>query len=150
MHDRNGARCFFLRCHPQLRCHARLHRFPPCHTMTLGPTLTWLALLAGSAGVEVWLNALANSTALIIVGHPDRIPISFDTSPIGALLHSDDRESVDECYFSEKVLPLYGYSPIGQKCKVTSPATSWKKQSLLLAVASDGSRHSQIIQGVCQ
>ena len=55
--------------------------------------------------------------------------------------------SIDECYFSEKVLPLYGYSPIGQKCKVTSPATSWKKRSLLLAVASDGSRHSQIIQG---
>ena len=55
--------------------------------------------------------------------------------------------SVDECYFSEKVLPLYGYSPIGSKCVVTSQATSWKKRSLLLAVANDGYKHAKIYDG---
>lgn len=55
--------------------------------------------------------------------------------------------SVDECYFSEKVLPLYGYSPIGSKCVVTSQATSWKKRSLLLAVANDGYKHSKVHDG---
>ena len=47
--------------------------------------------------------------------------------------------SVDECYFSEKVLPLYGYGNIGEKLVVNSPVASWKKRSLLLAVGSDGS-----------
>jgi hypothetical protein len=55
--------------------------------------------------------------------------------------------SVDECYFSEKVLPLYGYSPIGSKCVVTSQTTSWKKRSLLLAVANDGYKHFKIYDG---
>lgn len=55
--------------------------------------------------------------------------------------------SVDECYFSEKVLPLYGYSAIGEKCVVTSPTTSWMKRSLLLAVGSDGSNHYCIHDG---
>ena len=51
--------------------------------------------------------------------------------------------SVDECYFSEKVLPLYR----GQKCVTRSPVASWKKRSLILAVVSDGSTHHRIIQG---
>lgn len=55
--------------------------------------------------------------------------------------------SIDECYFSEKVLPLYGYSPIGSKCVVTSPTTSWKKRSLLLAVADDGTKQFRVYEG---
>ncbi len=55
--------------------------------------------------------------------------------------------SVDECYFSEKVLPLYGYAAQGYKCVVTSPANSWKKRSLLLAVASDGTTQHATYQG---
>jgi hypothetical protein len=55
--------------------------------------------------------------------------------------------SLDECYFSERVLPLYGYSPKGKPCIVSSPASSWKKRSLMLAIASDGSSHHEIAQG---
>jgi transposase len=46
--------------------------------------------------------------------------------------------SLDECYFSERVLPLYGYSALRTKCTVRSPVASWKQRSLLLAVANDG------------
>ena len=46
--------------------------------------------------------------------------------------------SLDECYFSERVLPLYGYSPVRQKCVVRSPVSSWVRRSLLLSVATDG------------
>lgn len=63
---------------------------------------------------------------------------------------SDNRElivCIDECYFSEKVLPLYGYGKIGEKLVVESPVASWKKRSLLLAVASDGSYEYVIHDG---
>ena len=55
--------------------------------------------------------------------------------------------SVDECYFSEKVMPLYGYSQKGSKCILTSPSTGWKKRSLILAVANDGSMCYEIFEG---
>lgn len=64
-----------------------------------------------------------------------------------ALSATDLIVSVDECYFSEKVLPLYGYSPIGEKCTVSIPVASWRQRSLLLAVASDGSRFHQVFTG---
>ena len=47
---------------------------------------------------------------------------------------------VDECHFSERVLPLYGYSPVGHPCVVNSTTTGWTSRSLILAVASDGSK----------
>jgi transposase len=55
--------------------------------------------------------------------------------------------SLDESYFSEKTLPLYGYSPVGQPCVVRSPTTSWKQRSLLLAIANDGSKVPCIVKG---
>jgi DNA-binding Lrp family transcriptional regulator len=55
--------------------------------------------------------------------------------------------SIDECYFSERVLPLYGYSKVGRKCVVAAPQGSWKKVSLLLAIASDGSQHYEMFDG---
>jgi transposase len=55
--------------------------------------------------------------------------------------------SLDECYFSEKVLPLYGYSAVGKPCTVTSPKSSWRQRSLLLAVASDGSMYHRLFDG---
>jgi hypothetical protein len=55
--------------------------------------------------------------------------------------------SLDECYFSEKVLPLYGYSPKGQKCVIHAPKSCWKQRSLLLGIASDGSFHRRIYDG---
>ena len=55
--------------------------------------------------------------------------------------------SIDECYFSERVLPLYGYSRAGQKCVVAAPVGSWSKTSLLLAIASDGSAFYELFHG---
>ena len=55
--------------------------------------------------------------------------------------------SIDECYFSEKVLPLYGYAPVGQRCVVRSPCASWQKRSLILAVTSDGMHHHVLLRG---
>jgi len=46
--------------------------------------------------------------------------------------------SVDECHFSEKVIPLYGYSPLGKKCTLRNKKGSWIQQSLLSCIASDG------------
>ena len=55
--------------------------------------------------------------------------------------------SLDECYFSEKTLPLYGYSPVGLPCVVRSPTASWKQRSLILAVGNNGSKVSYIARG---
>ena len=55
--------------------------------------------------------------------------------------------SIDECYFSERVLPSYGYSRVGQKCVVAAPTGGWTKTSLLLAIASDGSLQYELIKG---
>ena len=54
---------------------------------------------------------------------------------------------VDECCFSEKVLPSFGYSPAGQKCVVSSNSSGWRNRSLLLAVASDGSFQHRLFDG---
>jgi hypothetical protein len=55
--------------------------------------------------------------------------------------------SVDECNFSEKVVPLYGYSPVGESCAMRSRSGTWTNRSLVLALASDGTRHHVIKQG---
>jgi hypothetical protein len=54
---------------------------------------------------------------------------------------------IDECYFSERVLPLYGYSKVGTKCVVRGPGGGWKKRSLLLSVRSDGQMDYVIYDG---
>lgn len=53
--------------------------------------------------------------------------------------------SIDECYFSEKVLPLYGYSMKGTKCVVHAPTASWTQRSLLMGVASDGQSKPYVV-----
>ena len=55
--------------------------------------------------------------------------------------------SVDECYFSERILPSYGYSPVGTRLHSTLKPRKWDKRSLIMAVGSDGSVHYRIIQG---
>ena len=54
---------------------------------------------------------------------------------------------IDECCFSEKVLPSFGYSPAGQKCVVSSNSSGWRNRSLLLAVACDGSFQYRLFDG---
>jgi transposase len=55
--------------------------------------------------------------------------------------------SLDECYFSEKVMPLYGYSPVGECCKVRNKRGGWTKRSLILGIGSDGSCVHQVVLG---
>ena len=55
--------------------------------------------------------------------------------------------SMDECNFSEKVVPLYGYSPIGEGCKTQRHKGTWINHSLVLAIASDGTRYHAIKKG---
>lgn len=55
--------------------------------------------------------------------------------------------SVDECYFSERVLPLTGFSKAGSKCVVATNTGGWMQRSLLLAVASDGTKQFELFHG---
>ena len=55
--------------------------------------------------------------------------------------------SVDECHFSEKVVPLYGYSPLGQRCKLRNKKGSWKSHSLILGIASNGLQYYKTYDG---
>lgn len=55
--------------------------------------------------------------------------------------------SVDECYFSEKVLPKRGYWFKGKKLITDLGPRSWKKRSLLMSVGNDGSSHYHLIHG---
>ena len=54
--------------------------------------------------------------------------------------------SLDECGFSERLKPLYGYSPIG-KPLILKTSGSWVHHSLLLAVFSDGRKAHMVKKG---
>ena len=45
---------------------------------------------------------------------------------------------IDESYFSEKVLPRYGYSKKGKRLQTSYFPSTWKQKSLLCAVYSNG------------
>jgi transposase len=55
--------------------------------------------------------------------------------------------SVDECYFSEKVLPNKGWGYRGRKLRTTKKPINWKQHSLLLGIFSDGSVRYMIHTG---
>jgi hypothetical protein len=57
--------------------------------------------------------------------------------------------SVDECYFSEKVVPLYVYCKAGKKIKIRSVVKHWEQRTLLLAISDDGDFRFGIISGSC-
>lgn len=46
--------------------------------------------------------------------------------------------SIDECYFSEKVLPNYGYSKKGERLNTLLKPKKWNKRSLLMAISVNG------------
>lgn len=54
--------------------------------------------------------------------------------------------SIDECGFSERLKPVYGYSPVGQPVILKSSG-GWVHHSLLMAVYSDGRRQFSIKKG---
>ena len=55
--------------------------------------------------------------------------------------------SIDECYFSEKVLPNFGYCLRGRRLQPCTRKGSWKKRSLLLSVHNDGTFKYKIVRG---
>jgi hypothetical protein len=65
-----------------------------------------------------------------------------------AFMHSPNVfYSIDECYFSERILPSYGYSPVGTRLHSSLKPRKWDKRSLLMAVSSLGTVHYKIIPG---
>lgn len=58
--------------------------------------------------------------------------------------------SLDECHFSRRVWPLYGYSrgvrPSIRRCKMSDTKEN-RRQSLLLGMCSDGSLHHDLCHG---
>jgi hypothetical protein len=54
--------------------------------------------------------------------------------------------SIDECGFSERLKPIYGYSPIG-KPVILKTTCGWIHHSLLMAVYSDGHKTFMIKKG---
>ena len=55
--------------------------------------------------------------------------------------------SVDECYFSERVVPLYGYSEVGTRCVHRIGKGGWKHRSLVLGISNDGTQFAQVFEG---
>ena len=55
--------------------------------------------------------------------------------------------SVDECYFSERVVPLYGYSEVGTRCVHRIGKGGWKHRSLVLGISNDGTQFAQVYEG---
>jgi len=56
--------------------------------------------------------------------------------------------SVDECHFSERVLPQYGYCKRGHHAiRRRTGCGGWTSYSLMHAIASDGSVHSSLVKG---
>jgi transposase len=54
--------------------------------------------------------------------------------------------SIDECGFSERLKPVYGYSPVGQPV-ILKTSGGWVHHSLLMAVYSDGRKQFSIKKG---
>jgi DDE superfamily endonuclease len=57
--------------------------------------------------------------------------------------------SVDECYFSEKIVPLYVHCRRGERKRPRALVKSWKQQTLLLAISDDGKVKHDIFRGSC-
>ena len=57
--------------------------------------------------------------------------------------------SIDECYFSERVVPRYGYSKQGLPCAIRSQSGHWKQRTLLLAISNRGRRFYDTYIGAC-
>ena len=57
--------------------------------------------------------------------------------------------TTDEMYASQKVIPTHVYSPIGEKGVLTNrlETKSWKQNSLIQSIASNGSKYHEIVQG---
>ena len=69
------------------------------------------------------------------------------TSAVGA---GKTLVSVDECGFSERIKPIYGYSPVGQPV-IVKTSGGWVHHSLLMAVFSDSRKAFVVKKGsICK
>jgi hypothetical protein len=55
--------------------------------------------------------------------------------------------SIDECHFSERVVPCYGFSPVGKRCIIGNDSGGWVSSSLLFAISTDGDSVAHIKTG---
>ena len=56
--------------------------------------------------------------------------------------------SIDECHFSNRLFPQYGYSEIGKRCVLRNPrGGGWRSYSLILSISSDGQSFMRVIEG---
>jgi transposase len=77
-------------------------------------------------------------------GLVEKFKVSYD------LLRSthDIIASVDECHFSDRLFPQYGYSKTGNRCVLRNPkGGGWKSFSLLLSISSSGHLFMLIYDG---
>jgi transposase len=64
-----------------------------------------------------------------------------------SVLDKDSIVSVDELGFDYKTLPIYGYSPKGQKAVIRTNCTYRKRTNLIMAITSSGRFFVHIING---
>lgn len=79
-------------------------------------------------------------------GDLDRLIEYFRSRYSDAMRDGKTIVSVDECGFSEKIKPIYGYSPVG-KPLILKTSGSWVHQTLLMAVFSNGHKAFVVQQG---
>jgi transposase len=63
--------------------------------------------------------------------------------------HRPEMWSVDECYFSERICPLFVYCKRGTKIRPTVTSSSWKQHTLLLGMSDRGGIEFEIFPGSC-
>jgi transposase len=86
------------------------------------------------------------STKPLGIPSPERVQ-QFSTDYATLIAPETTVVSVDECHFSERVAPLYGYSAPGQRCVLRRWTSSWRSHSLILSICSDGRVHADVMRG---
>ena len=87
-----------------------------------------------------------------VLGAPKREDVEGFMKSFNQIDQDNLLVSVDESYFSEKITPRYAYCPTGTT-KLTLSHTfqtkngSWKQRSLIQAIASDGTKYHELIDG---
>ena len=76
-----------------------------------------------------------------------QVPTNEEIIKLKELFNKDNIYSIDECYFSEKILPNYGYCIKGQRLNTQTKPKNWKKRSLLMAISKNGNYIYRIING---
>ena len=84
--------------------------------------------------------------------HYNEKRFDFSNDQIKNLIHYFEESksrlhSIDECYFSEKVLAHYGWSKRGIPLRTKMQPKGWKKRSLLMMVQNNGTYKYIVVHG---